>query len=261
MRRRAASTIVLLAACRFNFDPLGAPSDGAGGDDTGDTLLDTSSLLDMSGDATSSPLVQAVKSDNTSGAPITINGGSGLTPVTAGNMVLVVCGGFNSPGLCTVSSTPATTWTNIDPGSTLGVYVACNAPAITSITISNGAQRMNMVVTEWSGVVASAGCFDQKRISTPCATAPTAWDTQLTPTVSQNRELLVAVTYADAANAGWTIDPPYQMGFNATGVNAAVNVMVGYQQVNAPPMPYSATGTVNSWQFACFSDVFTFKAQ
>jgi len=161
--------------------------------------------------------------------------------------------------VCNISSTPAATWTNIDPGTTLGVYVACNAPAITSVTASNGGTDMNLVVTEFSGVAAIASCFDVKRISTACATAPTTWNTGQTPTVTQARELLVAVGHAASPNAGWSIDPPYQIATDAKGINSTINVLVGYREVNAAPQAYAATGSITQWQIACWTDVFAFK--
>lgn len=246
---------LLVAGCRFHFDPLGGPSDGASGDATDGSMT----LSDGSTDAKVTPLVQGVSLDTTSGAPVTVNGSTGLATVTPGNLVIVVCGGLNGPA-CVVTSSPTTTWQQVDPGSTLGVYVACDAPAITSINVTNGGTDMNVVVTEWSGVQSSASCFDTKRISTACATAPTAWDTGLTPSVSQNKELLIAVGHAGAQNAGWTVDAPYEMAFDAKGVNAGVNVMLGYQRVVATPTTYRATGTVDSWSSACFTDLFTFRA-
>ena len=256
---RGVCAALLLVGCRFNFDPVGSgPSDGSAAPN--DATDGPTTMTDGPPDAMVTPVVQAVSRDTASAAPVTIDTTNGLATVTPGNMVVVVCGGLNAPALCTPSSTPAATWTNIDPGSTLGVHVACNAPAITSVTVTNGGTAMNLVVTEWSGVVAAATCLDTKRISTPCATAPTTWDTGFTPTVSQNRELLVTVGRADAPDAGWTVDAPYQIGFDAKGVNSIVNVLVGYQKVDASPMAYKATGTVNQYQFACFTDVFAFKA-
>lgn len=255
---RWACAIALLAACRFNFDPFGGgPSDGATSGDDG--MMSDSRIADATSDATGgSPVVQTVHRDTPTSAAITINGATGLAPVTAGNMVVVVCGGLNLPVLCGVTSTPGATWQNIDPGTTLGVYVLCNAPAITSITASNGGTALNLVVTEFSGTI-GANCFDQKRISTACAAAPTTWNTGQTPTVSQARELLVAVGYAGSANAGWTVNTPYQIATDATGINANIDVLVGYQEVNAAPMAYAATGSIAQWQNACFTDVFTFK--
>lgn len=251
---RGVIAIVTCAACRIHFEPMmNAPSDGASAD---------MPVADTSPDATSSRVIQAVSSDTTSGAPVTIDSSTGLATVTPGNMVLVVCGALNAPSACAPTSTPAATWQQIDPGTTLGVYVACNAPAITSITVANGATDMNAVVTEWSGVIASASCLDTKNISQPCPTAPAAWDTQPTvQPVSQNRETIIAVGHAGGANAGWTVDAPYQIATNATGVNAGVNVLVAYQEVDAAPMAYAATGTVNQWSVACFTDVFAFRAQ
>ena len=246
---------MVLVGCRFHFDPLGAPLDGS----SNDASDGSTTMSDGSPDAKVTQLVQGVSVDTTSGAPITINTSNGLATVTPGNMVMVVCGGLNGPA-CVVTSTPATTWQQVDPGTTLGVYVACDVPAITSISATNGATDMNLVVTEWSGIQSSASCFDTKRISTACPTAPAAWDTGLTPSVSQNRELLVAVGHAGAQNAGWTIDAPYQIAFDAKGVNAGVNVMLGSQRVVATPTTYRATGTVNQWAAACFTDVFTFRA-
>jgi hypothetical protein len=251
---RGASLLVVVVACRLHFDPTGTPSDA-------DSDSSTDPSADASPDAAISPVVQAVSLD-TLGVSIVIGAAGGLAPVTAGNMVLLVCGGFNGTSPCAPSSTPPATWQQIDPGTTLGVYVACNAPAITQINVVNKGQDLNAVVTEWSGAIASAACFDTSRISTPCPTAPAAWNTLSTAQpVSQNRELIVAVGHAGAQNAGWTVDPPYQIAANALGVNAGVNVLVAYQEVDATPMAYSATGTVNQWATACFTDVFAFRAQ
>ncbi len=251
---RPGCALVVLASCRINFDPTSTLSDAAGLDP--DARRDTASA-----DATSSAVVQTASVDTATGNPLTLDGSSGLAPVTPGNMVMVVCGGLNTPSPCAPVSTPAATWQQIDPGTTLGVYIACNAPAITSISISNGADDMQFVATEWSGVVA-ANCFDTSHISQPCPTAPAEWNTQPTnQPVSQNRELIVAVGQAGAVNAGWTVDAPYAIATDAKGVNAAVNVLVAYQEVDAAPMAYFATGTINQWSIACFTDVFGFRAQ
>src|SRR5262245_41826283 len=119
---RTASTIAALAACRIHFDPITTQSDGARGD--------TTRLGDGTPDARPAPFVQAVSVEVAGGAPIPVDGTAGLAPVTPGNIVIVVCGGLNAGTACAPVSTPPATWQQIDPGLTLGVYVACNAPAI-----------------------------------------------------------------------------------------------------------------------------------
>lgn len=248
---RLAVSLALLAACRLHFDAL-ATDDAASDDAAGDVA--------PAPDAMVTPLVQAIQFDATSGG-FTINAiNGGLAPVTTGNMVLVVCGHPNATGQCLPSSTPDFAWNQIDGGTSLGVYVACGAPAFTSITVQNGAGHVNVLVTEWTGVVGT-NCLDRSRISSPCPAPPGTWTSQATNPVTQNRELIIAVGMASAVDAGYTIDPPYVMARNATGINSAATVYTAYQTVDAAPTTYSATGTIAQSQGgqACFNDIFTFK--
>ena len=246
--RYCPTAFALLAACRINFDPAGEITDAVNPDGT---------PADAAPDALFTPLVQAVSLDAVAGAGLTLDGTIGLAPITAGNMVLVVCGGLDLQNACRPISTPPATWQEIDGGTTLGVFVTCNAPAITSIMVMNGGTELNVIVTEWSGVAAS--CYDTGKTSTACATAPTAWNSLATPTTSQNRSLIVTLGTAGSVDAGWSVDAPYAMAKDATGVNGASNPFVAYQEVDAPPMPYAGSGFVNQYSSACFNDVFAFN--
>jgi hypothetical protein len=252
---RLALLVVALAGCRFHFDSLSS-DDGGPGDGGSDTSGDTTMV-----DAAQTPLVQSVQFDAASLGFTMTNANSGLVPVTAGNMVFVVCGHPTASGQCFPTSTPAATWQQIDGGTSLGVYVACGAPAITSITLQNGAGGLTAVVTEWKGIVA-ANCLDKQRISNPCPTPPGTWTSLATPAVTQNRELILAAGMASAVDAGWTIDTPFVMARDAKGAAAQSNVYTAYQLVDAAPTSYTATGTIqqSAGGLACFNDVFTFKA-
>ena len=258
MHRLAPSLLALLAGCRIHFDAIVSSDDDAGNPDDGrrDGTADTSMI-----DALPRPLVQSAQLDAASLGFTMTNANSGLVPVTPGNMVLVVCGHPTASGQCVPTSTPAATWQQIDGGTSLGVYVACGAPAITSITLQNGAGGgLTAVVTEWSGVVA-ANCLDQMRISNPCPTPPGSWTSLATPTVTQNRELIIAAGMASAVDAGLTIDGPFMMARNAKGANAQSNAYTAFHLVDAAPATYTATGTIqqSAGGLACFNDVFTFK--
>jgi len=176
-------------------------------------------------------------------------------------MVMVVCGHPTATGQCNPTSVPAATWQQIDGGTSLGVYVVCNAPAITSITLVNGAGNLNAVVTEWSGVV-DTNCLDQQRNSNGCPTPPGNWTSLATSVVTQARELIIGAGMASAADAGLTIDAPFVMARNAKGQNSAANSYTAFQLVDTAPVAYTATGTIQSSAggLACFNDVFTFKA-
>jgi hypothetical protein len=248
---RQVLLLVALAGCRLHFDPL-ARDDGGPGDATADT---------PSIDAQPTPLVQSVQFDIASGGFTIDATNGGLAPVTAGNMVMVVCGHPMATGQCFPTSTPSATWLQLDSGSSLGVYVVCGAPAITSITLQNAAGGLTAVVTEWRGLLPT-NCSDMKRVSNPCPTPPGAWTSLATPTVSQNRELIVAAGMASATDAGLTIDPPFVMARNAKGAAAQSNAYTAFYEVDAAPTTYTATGTLQQTTtgLACFNDVFTFKA-
>jgi hypothetical protein len=142
-------------------------------------------------------------------------------------------------------------WQTIDPGSSLSVYVACGAPAITNIQLANANGTMMAVVSEWSGI-ATSGCFDTKQISSPCPTAPASWMTGTTNVVAQNRELMLVTGTAGATDAGWTAQAPF---------HSIVDVFIAYEAVDQPPLPYVAVGTVARWNSNCFTDILAFKAQ
>lgn len=251
---RAVGAVALVGACRINFDPTGATSDASSDPDARD-----GATPDGSSDApATSPLVQSAFVDVAGPAVQTIDMNDGLAPVTAGNTVIVTCGRFSGVGQCNPTSVPATTWQELDGGTTLGVYVACNAPAITSITAQNGGNAMKLHVSEWTGI-ADANCVDVQRISTPCNTGPSAWNTGLTPTTTVNNLLLISV--ALAGGASFTVDAPFTEALEADPGVSGIVVHQTYQRVDAAPTTYAATGTVTAWNVACFTDLFAFKAQ
>ncbi|MDB4955580.1 MAG: hypothetical protein JWO36_3149 [Myxococcales bacterium] len=259
MLRWVVVVVWLAAGCKFHFDPRTSSDDAVTGDGSaaGDSPSGDGAGTDVA--MHFGPVVQAVKFDTATGNFDINSTQGGLAPVTAGNMVLVVCGAPAGSGPCAPVSVPATTWLALDMGTALSVYVACSAPAITSIHLTNAGFGDAMgTVTEWSGVNV-ASCFDTKRTSTACPPAPSTWTSNSTPVVSQNRELILSVGEAGSPNAGWTIDPRYTLAIDATGVNGTADVQVSYRLVNVSPATYDATGTVNAWATSCYNDVIAIK--
>jgi len=261
---RIAVTLAFALApgCKYRFDAVHDAA-GDGSTSAGDA---TDSATDAPVDgvpdsALPNPFVQSRFFDTASGN-FTINNANGMFQGTAaGHMVLVVCGHISATGPCLPTSTPATTWTQLDGGTSLGVYVACNAPAITSITLQNGADDAMVIVSEWAGITTS-NCLDVQRISSPCpGTLPGNWTSQATPVVSQNREVIIATGMASAQNGGISIDAPYQQSYY-TGVNSTTSMYIAHQFVDATPTTYTATGTIQQSQpgKACFNDIFAFRA-